>query len=337
MSTSGAGKAPTIYDVAKLAGVSHQTVSRFVKGHTNIGPDIRQRVEAAVRSLDYKPNSAARALATSRRNRIGALVYELKEVGPNKIVQGASVRARQAGYLLDIVSLDPNDDAAIEQAIELINQQDLAGVMVFAPTDRVIDAVRRVRFTVPVHIESDVPPAESTEVVPNEFGVTVVMKHLLDLGHRGFFQIAGPLDWPSSRARSAAYEKALLTPETFSAGTLHGDWTAASGYRAALVMPLDANVSAVVVGNDQMALGVMAALTERGIRVPEDLSVVGFDGIPEAAFFRPSLTTVRMDLEGLGARAIDQLLVKTGAGVPLESSQPAAPILVPGRSSARRR
>ncbi|WP_138444659.1 LacI family DNA-binding transcriptional regulator [Sinomonas susongensis] len=336
MSNESKGRPPTIYDVAALAGVSHQTVSRFVKGHTNIRPEIRDRVESAVKALDYKPNGAARALATSRGNRIGALVYELMEVGPNKIIHGASIRAREAGYLLDIVSLDPNDDAAIVQAIGLINQHDLAGVMVFAPTDRVIDAVGRVRFTVPVHVESDMPPQGSATPAANEVGAGMLMDHLAALGHRRFFQIAGPPDWPSARARAAAYDSALenLADTTTSAGTVHGDWTAASGYRAAMEMPLDAGVTALVVGNDQMALGALAALGERGVRVPNEVSVVGFDGIPESEFYRPSLTTIRLDLEGLGASAIDRLLsmgVEAAAPTP---AVPAPPRLIVGHSTA---
>src|SRR3954454_22817620 len=178
-----ATKAPTIYDVARLAEVSHQTVSRVVKGQTNIGPEIRRRVEAAIATLDYKPNMIARSLATSRALRIGALVYGIVEVGPNKIMQGASEAAREAGYLLDIITLDPTSDHAIEQAISLINQQLLAGILVFAPTDRVLAALDAVRFSIPVYVESDLNPGDGADgPTLNERGVVLLIDHLVELG-----------------------------------------------------------------------------------------------------------------------------------------------------------
>lgn len=300
---------PTLYDVAKLANVSHQTVSRLVKGQTNIRPEIRARVESAILELNYRPNMAARSLATSRSHRIGALVYEIAEVGPSKIMQGASIGAREAGYLLDIANLDPNDDHAIEQSISLINQNDLAGVMVFAPTDRVVAAIENVAFSVPVLVESEASrPSGSPGPTPNEMAMTVLVEHLIMLGHRRFFQIAGPSDWVVARGRAHAFEAALRAQGLELVGVAEGDWTSQSGYDATMAMPLDRGITAVVASNDQTALGALAALADRSVRVPDDVSVVGFDDIPESRFFRPSLTTVRLDFETQGRIAIGNLL-----------------------------
>jgi DNA-binding LacI/PurR family transcriptional regulator len=306
---SGGPRASTIYDVAKLAQVSHQTVSRLVKGHTNIRPEIRVRVEAAIEALNYRPNMSARSLATSRSHRIGALVYEIVEVGPAKIMEGAAAGAREAGYLLDIVSLDPHDDRAIQQSIGLINQHDLAGVMVFAPTDGVMSAVEKnVHFSVPVYVESDaIEPGVSGPTL-NEQGVGLILDHLIAWGHRRFFHIAGPTDWFAARGRHRAYEEVLIARGLQSMGVLHGDWTSRSGYDAALSMPLDQGITAVIASNDQMALGVLAAFDKRSVRVPEDISVVGFDDIPESRYFHPPLTTVRLDFDRQGRIAIDRLL-----------------------------
>jgi DNA-binding LacI/PurR family transcriptional regulator len=300
-------KPPTLYDVARLAEVSHQTVSRVVKGHTNIGPDIRERVEAAISALDYKPNMAARSLATNRSQRIGALVYEIVEVGPNKIMQGASDAAREAGYLLDIVTLDPTSDLAIQQAVSLINQQMLAGILVFAPTDRVLAAVRHARFAIPVFVETDAPAGTGAPTL-NEQGVGLLVDHLVELGHRRFFHIAGPADWLAARNRESAFEAGMRRHGVHSVATVRGNWTSQSGYAAGMSMPLDQGITAVVAANDQQALGAIAALSERSVRVPEDVSVVGFDDIPEARFFRPALTTVSVDFDRQGRAAFDRLL-----------------------------
>jgi DNA-binding LacI/PurR family transcriptional regulator len=330
-----AGKRPTLYDVARLAGVSHQTVSRVVKGHTNVGADIRERVEAAIEVLGYKPNMAARSLATRRTHRVGALVYEMAEVGPSKVMRGAGARAREAGFLLDLVSLAPDDERAIEESIALINQQDLAGLMVFAPTDGVLAALSKVHFSVPVYVESDaneLPGSPSPTL--NEIGVTMLLEHLMALGHSRFFHIPGPQSWLAARGRERAYVEVLGRHGLSSVGTIRGDWSSRSGYEAASAMPLDQGATAVVAANDQMALGVLAALKERSVRVPEDVSVVGFDDIPESQFFQPPLTTVRLDFEWQGRVAMDRLLRLIPGAVRGTPPAPLAPQLFPRASTA---
>jgi DNA-binding LacI/PurR family transcriptional regulator len=312
-------KAPTLYSVAELAGVSHQTVSRVVKGETNIRADLRERIEAAILELGYKPNLTARALASSSHHRIGAIVYDFLEVGPSRLVKGASDAAKEAGYVLDIVSLDPRQENGIEEAISAINPHDLAGLLVIAPSDPVLALIDKVGFSMPVYIESEgQDDAAGSDHTENHRGMRSLVDHLVGLGHRRFFQIPGPTAWLAARARESAYSVALDAAGCVSIGMVAGDWTSESGYRAAMSMPLDAGVTAVVVGNDQMALGVLAALADRGIRVPEDISVVGFDDIPEAQYFRPALTTVRQDFEAQGRAALGRLLaVMAGDGTGL--------------------
>lgn len=302
-------RAPTLYSVAELAGVSHQTVSRVVKGETNIRADLRERIEAAILQLGYKPNLTARALASSSRHRIGAIVYNILEVGPSRFVKGASDAAKDAGYVLDIVSLDPHDEKGIEEAISVINPHDLAGLLVIAPTDPVLALIDQVGFSMPVYVESEAQDvAAGSDHTQNHRGMRSLIDHLVGLGHRRYFQIPGPMAWTAAQSRESAYTAAIEAAGCVSVGMVPGDWTSESGYQAAMSMPLDAGVTAVVVGNDQMALGVLAALADRGIRVPEDISVVGFDDIPEAAYFRPALTTVRQDFEAQGRAALGRLL-----------------------------
>jgi DNA-binding LacI/PurR family transcriptional regulator len=299
----------TIYDVAKLAGVSHQTVSLYLRGHQGFRESTRDRVEAALAELSYRPNLAAKSLATSRSHRLGALVYELTEVGPSKTIQGASDRARAAGYLLDIVNLDPTDDSAIDRALGQLGQQDLAGILAFAPVDLIAEKIAAVPFNVPVITEAE---REDAHDAPpdgiNRPGLDLIVDHLVSLGHRRFFHLAGPADWVASRNRLTAYEDALARHGALSVGSIAGDWGAASGHAAATAMPLDAGVTAVIAANDQMALGALLEREQRGVDVPGRMSVTGFDDIPESAFYRPPLTTVRVDYVQQGRVLVERLL-----------------------------
>jgi DNA-binding LacI/PurR family transcriptional regulator len=305
------GRAATIYDVAEAAGVSHQTVSRLLRGFKGIRPETRARVEAAIAELQYRPNPAARSLKNGRTQRIGALTHDLTEVGPSKALDGASHGAHDAGYLLDVVSIDPRDPNAIEQAIQILRQQELAGVMVFAAADALAAAVEHAGFAVPVIVGAEVDEApHAAPVTPSGRGVELLVEHLFGLGHRKFLHVAGPGGWISARNRAVAYTRALEARDVKSCGVVEGDWSAASGYAAGHRIPVDGSVTAVLASNDQMALGVIRAITERGIRVPDDMSVVGFDDMPEAAYFRPSLTTVSLDHHRGGRAAIARLIAQ---------------------------
>ncbi len=303
-------KPATLYDVARAAGVSHQTVSRLVKGHTGIRPETRDRVERALKELDYRPNMTARSLATSRSHRIGALAYELLQVAPHSILHGASEAAQESGYLLDILSLDPFDDRAIGVALERVREQDLAGVLAFAPTDAVCAAVAATRFRVPVYVDSEPDADESVKPSLSTLGSRVVAEHLISLGHRRFAHISGPRPWVSARNREAALQASLREHGLQPAIVVEGDWSPASGYAAARALSWhDAGrPTALAVSNDQMALGALRALEEMGVRVPEDVSVTGYDDIPEAAYFSPPLTTVRVDFGQQGRIAFERLL-----------------------------
>jgi len=301
-----ATKPATIYDVAKLAGVSHQSVAVYLRGYEGFRAATRERIEEALTELNYRPNLAARSLARSRSYRIGALVCELSEVGPSKTIQGASARAREAGYLLDIVSLEASAENALEEALGQLRQQDLAGVIAFAPVELIEEGLAAVPLSVPVIAETAASTVDAVDIsVP---GLELLVDHLVSLGHSRFFHISGPVAWHASRARIAAFEGALARHSLASIGTVAGDWSAASGFAAVSQMPMDASITALVVGNDQMALGAIAALASRGISVPDDISVTGFDDVAEAAYFRPSLTTVRVDYALQGRNLVDRLL-----------------------------
>ncbi|RFA08227.1 hypothetical protein B7R54_02555 [Subtercola boreus] len=301
-------RAPTIYDVARSAGVSHQSVSRMLNGET-VRPLTRSRIEAAITELDYRPNPTARALATSVSYRLGALVYELQELGPSQIAQGAADQARAAGYLLDIVALNPRDDASIAHAIELLDQQHLAGILALAPTQRLVDALQTVDYRIPVYIDSE-PLFDGTAATEtlNTTGTRLALDHLVGLGHSRIFHISGPPEWISARNRLAAYRGYVADHGLPAFEPVYGDWTAASGFEAAARISRDAGITAVFVSNDQMAMGALRAFSEAGIRVPEQLSVVSFDDVPESGFTIPPLTTVRLDFAEQGRLAVERLV-----------------------------
>ena len=311
---SGSGtrvKAPTIYDVAQVAGVSHQTVSRFLKGFEGIRPETRERVVRALDELDYRPNLTARSLKSGRSHRIGALAHEISQVGPGRIVEGASIAAREAGYVLDIISLDTRNPRAIDESLSLIMQHDLAGVLALAVTDEMTRAFESTAFGVPSYVasESEGEPDDPRGLL-SRIGIPALVAHLAGLGHRRLVHVSGPMMWSASRNRCTAYEAAIESLGLSSVAILHGDWSAASGYRAIAELKELPDATAYLVANDQMALGVMLALKERGLRIPEDVSVVGVDDIPEAAYLDPPLTTVRNDFESQGRAAVAQLLAR---------------------------
>jgi LacI family transcriptional regulator len=303
-------KPATIYDVAQVAGVSHQTVSRFLKGFEGIRPETREKVVRALDELGYRPNLTARSLKSGRSHRIGALTHDLSQVGPSRVAEGASAAAREAGYVLDLISLDVRNPRAIEESLELITQHDLAGVLALSNTDEMTRAFETTEFRVPAYIHTEADDAITHQ--PSDLagvGIAALMSHLAELGHRTLLHIAGPRNWAASRNRVLAYELGLARHGLRSAGVLVGDWSARSGYEAVASLA-EIPATAIVAANDQTALGAMLALKERGLRVPEDVSVVGIDDIPEAAYFDPPLTTVWIDFDSRGRQTLLTLLAQ---------------------------
>lgn len=295
----------TIYDIAREAGVSAQSVSRFMRGFEQRS-GTRSKIERALESLEYKPNLTARSLVTGRSHRLGALTHEIDQVGPSQVLQGASAAARDAGYLLDIVALDMGNTDEITQAIEMLQQHELAGVVALASTDQMRSAIAQVHVDVPVLLFSEQDEDDDAGSWLN--GMPLVLEHLLELGHRRIAHIAGPSTWSAARNRLHAYEHVMTAQRLGSPLLAEGDWSAESGYRAARELLRGEAPTAIAAANDQMALGAMLALTEAGLSVPGDVSVTGLDDTPEAAFFSPPLTTVRVDFRAEGRRAVNDLM-----------------------------
>ncbi|MFB7249970.1 LacI family DNA-binding transcriptional regulator [Microbacterium sp. NPDC056234] len=307
------GKTPakpsTIYDVATAAGVSHQTVTRFLRGYKGIRPETQARVEHAIAELGYRPNLTARSLKSGRSHRIGALTHELSQVGPSRIAEGAAAAAREAGYVLDLVSLDMRNPHAVEESLALLTQQDLAGILALGSTDEMSRAFTSTRFRVPtfIDVESDDEPDPYRNRLSNA-SMPSLVDHLVEWGHRRIALIAGPDNWSASRNRTRAFHAALARHGLEAEAVVQGDWSARSGHAAVAEADGIGAATAVVAANDQTALGAMLALKESGRRVPEDVSVVGIDDIPEARYYDPPLTTVHNPFELQGRAALHRLL-----------------------------
>jgi len=305
---------PNIFDVAKAAGVSHQTVSRVLNGDATVRPAVRERVDEAIKALDYRPSAAARALARRRTRTIGLVVVGMPFYGPASIANGFNAAARASGWDVAIAATDDRADAAdVRQAGQTLLAQDPRAVVVVAPGPAVGAALADIAGRVPVVTSVDVVPGASAVTVDDVRGAALAVEHLASLGHREVVHVAGPEGWTEADQRIEGWRTAserlgLGLPEV-----LRGDWGSASGYRAGQVLAERGVPTAVFSANDQMALGVLAAFREAGVRVPEDVSVVGFDDIPEAAFFPPPLTTLRQDFGALGRglmARVDDLLAE---------------------------
>jgi DNA-binding LacI/PurR family transcriptional regulator len=302
-------RTPVMADVARLAGVSHQTVSRVINGRDNLRPATRERVEEAIRQLGYRPNSAARALVTRRSATIGVIGSKGGFWGPSTVHRTIQAAGREAGYFVSAANLPSLTRDELLDAIDHLVGQRVEGIVLIAATDEALEVARaQERLGLPVVVvEGDETRTRWTVGVDQREGAALATQHLLGLGHTGIVHVAGPQSWTEARARLAGYQQAVHAAGLLPAPPVEGDWTARSGFEIGQRLAQRSDVSAVFCANDHMAIGVLRALSEAGRRVPDDVSVVGFDDIPEAPYLIPPLTTVRQDFTAVGRRAIEIL------------------------------
>ncbi len=301
-------------DVGRLAGVSHQTVSRVINGSPNVRPETRERVLAAMRELDYRPNSVARALVTGRSRMLGVVSFDTILYGPASTLMGIERAAHAAGYFIIVASLKALTEASVAEAVDRLVLHGVEGVLVIAPYDDGVRALESVSAQVPL-VAVEAGPAHGVPVVSvDQFeGARLATQHLLELGHETVWHIAGPSDFLEARHRLGGWRATLEGEGAPVPAPLLGDWSARSGYTLGQRLGADPAVTAIFVANDQMALGVLLALREAQREVPESVSVVGFDDVPEAAYYIPPLTTVRQDFDEVGGQGVRALLGLIGS------------------------
>jgi DNA-binding LacI/PurR family transcriptional regulator len=320
-------------DVAKLAGVSHQTVSRVLNGHPNVKAQTRLRVHAAITELGYRPNRAARALATGKSQVIGVVAQNSTLYGPAAMLTALAQTAVTHGFTVSVESVRTLERRPITEAVSRLLDQRVAGLVVIAPVTSANAALDNVPDSIPL-VTIDGDPQRSTELVTidQEAGGYAATRHLIDAGHRGVWHVCGPEDWFDSRGRIAGWRRALAEADLEAPPLMQADWSAASGHRVGQVLARMNDVTAIFAANDHLALGIMLALHERGVRVPGDISVVGFDDVPESAFYIPPLTTIRPDFDAAAAAALDLLLAQIEAGQRHGERRIIPPLLISRRS-----
>jgi DNA-binding LacI/PurR family transcriptional regulator len=303
------GRPVVAMDVAKAAGVSQKTVSRVVNGDPHVSEDVRRRVREAVARLGYRPNRAARNLVLGRSRTIGVLSVGSTDYGPSSLMVAAEHAIRSARYAMSVINTLEDEPERITRALHELVDQGVDGIVVNEPVGTI--TMDGGIGDLPVLSLSGSYGISTNEVVADadqQAGARAATEHLLGLGHRTVHHVAGPHGWRSSMLRTVGWRSVLEGAGLPVPPVVHGDWTARSGYALGAHLAADPEVSAVFVANDQMAIGVLRALAEAGRDVPGDVSVVGFDDVPEAAYLSRALTTVRQDLGHLATFGVEMLV-----------------------------
>ncbi|HET6167497.1 MAG TPA: LacI family DNA-binding transcriptional regulator [Marmoricola sp.] len=303
------GRPPSMADVAKHAGVSHQTVSRVLNDSPLVRDETRTRVLAAIDELGYRRNMAARMLATNRSGRIGVVSAHLVLYGPSMISAAVQEAGHRAGYDVSLVGLSEFSAESLRDAVERLLDQAVEALVVAIAQRDAIAATADLNLAIPVVVVQGVAAGQPMAAgIDQHAGARAATEHLLDLGHRHVAHVTGPMDWVEAEQRREGWRSAQADRDLLPGPELTGDWSVSSGYSAGLRIADDADVTGVFAANDAMALGVLKAMHEKGRSVPADVSVVGFDDVPEAAYYWPSLTTVNQDFASLGGHAVDLAL-----------------------------
>jgi LacI family transcriptional regulator len=325
------GRRATIHDVAAHAGVSHQTVSRVINASSNVAEPTRARVLAAIEELGYVPNPIARGLISNRTHSVGVVTDDISDYFFAHMVAGAEAEARRRRYYLMIGSVEQGDDEG--GYLRLMLERRVEGLLLARPSvplrsEHLLTAQCAGVPLVIVLVGSSRVPGAATVDVDNLQGGYDATRHLLERGHRRIATITGPEEWPSAAARLDGYRKAL---EEFGAagGALEeraDDWGVESGEAAATrLLARDEAFTALFAHSDLIALGAIARLRQAGLRVPDDVSVVGYDDLPVASVVDPPLTTVHQPMQEVGAVAAGLLLDRLAGG----DSVPASTHLLP--------
>jgi DNA-binding LacI/PurR family transcriptional regulator len=291
--------------------VSYQTVSRVVNESPFVAEKTRARVLKAIVELGYRPNLAARRLATRRSSVIGMVGTNITYYGPAQVMLSIEETAKRRGYNLMFAGVERPSKARLAAAIDDLCEHQIDGLVLGVRVQGAIDGIRKLCHGVPfVALDAGTASDLPSVMVDQQYGTRLAIQHLLDLGHRQIAGIAGPPGWSASKERRTGWAKALKQAGLELGPCVEGDWSAASGFAAAgrLLESASNRFTAIVAANDHMALGVLRALHAKGVQVPGHISVVGYDDLPESRFFEPPLTTIHHDFALQGERCVEVLL-----------------------------
>ncbi|MFB9716361.1 LacI family DNA-binding transcriptional regulator [Arthrobacter methylotrophus] len=309
MAKTRANRAPAMLDVARVSGVSAQTVSRVLSNHPNVQEGTRDRVLQAVEQLGYRRNNTARALVTGLSHTIGLVSLATNYYSRSSLALGIELEARESGYAVNSVTASSLSVEGLTEAVNRLILQGVDGLIIATPLLGGASRIRELIARIPtVTIDGSFGTADESVGVDQDTAVVLATRHLLDLGHRTVWHLAGPQEWSDASARLSSWRRVLQEDNREVPPVLYGDWSPASGYHNGLLLGRMPEVTAILVASDEMAFGVMSALTEMGRRIPEDVSVVGIDDIDLSAYATPPLTTVRQPFQDTGRRAVFHLL-----------------------------
>jgi DNA-binding LacI/PurR family transcriptional regulator len=309
--TTGRGRkktGPSIEDVARLAGVSAQTVSRVSTGADPVREATRTRVLAAMDQLGYSPNRAARALRNGAFGTIGLLAYRFERTGEALTTEAVVEAAEAEDYSVTLLSVRNPVADQWEHAASRLSHQAIDGLVIIRAEQATPESLSLPAGMAIAVSDSRLIGHYPSVVADQVQGTWDATRHLLELGHTTVHHIAGPTDSEPANVRSATWHRCLEQAGIRPPRVWQGDWTARSGYDAGLQIATDPSITAVYAANDEMAFGLMRALYEHGRRVPDDISVVGFDDIALSGFSSPPLTTVKQDFRTVGHELVRLVL-----------------------------
>ncbi|HTX93191.1 MAG TPA: LacI family DNA-binding transcriptional regulator [Anaerolineales bacterium] len=308
-------KRATIKEVARAAGVSTQTVSRVINDRPDVSPETRERIQQVIAELDYQPSALARSLIQQRSYTLGVVTAGLKFIGPSRTLNGITNKAEELGYALLLEEMLQFDTDNIKPRLQNLLARHVDGIVWAVPevgdNRRWVDEILNDVPVPVVFLTMEPRPNASTVSVDNYAGGVIAVQHLLDLGRREIGHISGPLDWWEARQRKRAWQDTLKKAglEPADNHCTEGNWSSSSG-EAAFEQLLHSypEMDAVFVANDQMALSTLRLANRRGINIPGNLAVVGFDNMAESAYFWPALTTINHKQHELGCRAVEEVV-----------------------------
>jgi DNA-binding LacI/PurR family transcriptional regulator len=299
---------PSMIDVAKHAGVSHQTVSRVVNNDRNVTEKTRSKVLNSIEALGYRPNSAARALVTGVTSSIGIIGYNTKLYGPASTMHALQSKARDMGYDAHVISLETLTQDSIIDAINEHSLSGVKGVIINVPYIQEFSISEINGINIPkVFVEGPTENNLHSVNIDQVLGSQRAVQFLIENGHKKIAHISGPRNWFETEQRVMGWESTLAKNELQASVLFEGDWSPQSGYNAACEIIKEGSSTAIFCANDQMAFGVYKAAYESKLEIGRDISIVGFDGLPESEFFIPGLTTISQDFDEMGRASLNML------------------------------
>jgi LacI family transcriptional regulator len=304
----------TIKQIAKSAGVSTQTVSRVINDKGEVSPETRKRIQDIIDESGYKPSAVARSLIQQRSYTLGVITAGLKYIGPSTLLNGITDKADELGYTLILKKLPRFDTDFAQPIFEALLAHHVDGIIWAVPEvgENLRWTKERQTLRVPFMFLTAPPRPDLSSVdYDNHLGGKIATEHLLQQGYQKIGHISGPLDWLSARQRKSGWQDALreagINPDKVPC--VEGNWSSASGGPAvSRLLAEHPDIDAIFVANDQMAISVLQLACKKGIRVPQELAVVGFDGLAESEYFWPPLTTVYQDLHAHGSTAVKEII-----------------------------